>query len=81
MDYSLLIIKRQGKVTGQKGEFPSTREADICYHFGVIDFLEEWTMKRKAERAFKTMITSEEVTAHSPEAYGDRLISFISSII
>lgn len=78
MDYSLLIIKREGKQTGQIGEVKSNAEPQVVYHFGIIDYLEEWTMKRKAERVFKTMITNEEVTAQSPETYSERLIKLIN---
>lgn len=81
MDYSLLIIKREGQPTSQQGEFPSTKEPGIYFNFGVIDYLEEWTLRRKAERVFKTLITSEEVTANSPSNYAERLIEFIHTII
>jgi len=40
MDYSLLIIKREGVATKAAGEYPSLEEPGILYHFGIIDYLE-----------------------------------------
>ena len=74
MDYSLLIIKREGEASGQRGELESSKEPGVYFNIGIIDYLEEWTLRRKAERIFKTLITSEEVTASSPLHYADRLI-------
>lgn len=45
----------------------------MYYNIGIIDYLESWTLKRKAERAFKTMITKKKVTVTSPEEYSKRL--------
>jgi hypothetical protein len=81
MDYSLLIIKREGEATRQSGEYESNFEPGVFFNVGIIDYLEEWTLRRKAERVFKTLITSEEVTASSPLHYADRLIEFIHQII
>lgn len=59
MDYSLLIIKREGQANPERGfaEVPSAANPNEIYNFGIIDYLEPWNLKRKAERAFKTMIT------------------------
>lgn len=81
MDYSLLIIKREGTPTKAAGEYSSPEQPGILYHFGIIDYLEEWTLRRKAERVFKTLITSEEVTANSPLNYSQRLIDFLQQVL
>lgn len=89
MDYSILIIKRKGRVRDREeenypyryNEFPSYAALDEYYNIGIIDYLESWTLKRKAERAFKTMITSKKVTVTSPEEYSRRLSNFIDEII
>ncbi len=39
MDYSLLVVKRKGEETGQKGEYRSTAQPGVFYHLGIIDYL------------------------------------------
>ena len=62
-------------------ECRSTKDTNEYFIIGIIDYLESWTLKRKAERAFKSMITSKKVTAASPEEYGHRLSSFLDEIM
>ena len=59
MDYSLLIIKRKGppQIGNIISEIVSKENPEILYNIGIIDYLESWNLKRKAERAFKTLIT------------------------
>lgn len=83
MDYSLLIIKRKGPPQERQtlSEIKSAENADELYNIGIIDYLEEWTLKRKAERQFKSLITTKKVTATSPEEYSQRLALFVDQII
>lgn len=86
MDYSVLIIKRKFDHDGHGSELKmnecrSTRNEDEYFSIGIIDYLESWTLKRKAERALKSMITSKKVTAASPDEYSYRLTHFLDEIM
>lgn len=81
LDYSLLIIKRKGDATNQFGQFASTKQQNVYYHLGIIDYLESYGQKRKNEQVFKTLITNEEATLNSPQNYSERLIAFINDIL
>lgn len=100
MDYSLLVIKVNWKLIAFSKNRPlsevfpkqtnylervvSEAEEGIYYHFGIIDYLQEWNVGKRTERFWKKILTREFensiVTAEEPHIYSSRLIDFIEAI-
>lgn len=88
MDYSLLLCIENGSDTGAKDE---DYEVDLSrkhrfaydnkiYHIAIIDYIQEWNLKKQAERFYKTMIRrvdGNELSAMEPEQYADRFLKFM----
>jgi hypothetical protein len=75
------VLPRQ---TNYLEKVSSETEEGIYYHFGIIDYLQEWDMTKRTERFLKKMVTREFkesiVTAEEPHIYSSRLIEFIETI-
>lgn len=88
MDYSLLLCIENGNDTGAKDEDYHVdlskkhrfANGDKIYHIAVIDYIQEWNLKKKVERFYKTKIRgldAKELSAIEPEQYADRFLNFM----
>lgn len=80
MDYSLLI--------GIYDEFryPSCRYTvqginGVIYRMGIIDFMQEYTLSKKAEREVKRLMSVEEISSVNPHRYAERFLCFVKHIL
>ena len=80
MDYSLLLVIE--KMQSMK---MSTTRNTICsethpeaYHLGIIDFLQEWNLNKKMERAWKSLKGDpNQISAMEPIGYQQRFNIFL----
>ncbi|RLN57644.1 hypothetical protein BBJ29_000397 [Phytophthora kernoviae] len=95
MDYSLLMGIQSSEFFVDTSQFtqgcrdqlftqPATSVAGpSLYHFGIIDFLQQWTMEKKMERFYKTFIKRKDpdgVSALPPKPYKFRFQQKMSRI-
>ena len=53
-------------------------------HISIIDYLQEWNLSKKSERAWKTLIQRKDpqrISAIEPDAYAQRFRSFMESYV
>jgi hypothetical protein len=77
MDYSLLLVIEQANVfnfRGGRNIFISTNGKQ-AYHMAIIDFLQDWSLSKKAESAWK--MSQGDISAVEPVRYQQRFYSFM----
>ncbi len=58
----------------------ANRYGNAIYHFGIIDILTTYNLKKKTENLLKRFIYSQEkISAVNPEVYGNRLNNFVKN--
>lgn len=63
---------------GMRGSDPFDSPIDEVYFFGIIDFLQGYSIGKNAEHLIKSMVYSEDtMSCIAPEPYADRLFAFI----
>ena len=92
MDYSLLLVIESAK----KGDrfLPTIRgnrisrnmflskDRQIIYHIGIIDYLQNWNYIKKIENIYKTKVLGRDPTqiaAVSNQEYANRFLGFMNS--
>lgn len=75
MDYSLLIGIYDDYITASSRYSIFTHSS--VYNVGIIDILQTYQFKKKAERGLKKIIISEEPSSADPCSYSQRLLNFI----
>jgi 1-phosphatidylinositol-4-phosphate 5-kinase len=75
MDYSLLIGIYDDYITASSRYSIFTHSS--VYNVGIIDILQTYRFKKKAERGLKKIMTSEEPSSADPCSYSQRLLNFI----
>lgn len=75
MDYSLLIGIYDEYSTASSRYSIFTHSS--VYNLGIIDILQTYRFKKKAERGWKKMLTSEDPSSADPCSYSERFINFI----
>lgn len=84
MDYSLLLVgekldKNGPAVSPNRNQIVSSDGADL-YHFGLIDYLQDWNIHKKGEHWAKRLFRGKSGTllsAIEPKAYGQRFRNFV----
>lgn len=57
-------------------------DQSMIYHMGIIDFLQSWTLAKKAENYYKVNMKFQKqirVSCASPGVYRNRFLNFITS--
>ncbi|KAL4087439.1 hypothetical protein PRIC1_013331 [Phytophthora ramorum] len=95
MDYSLLMGIQSSEYFVDTSQLPQARRELLftqpatsvagpsLYHFGIIDFLQQWTMEKKMERFYKTFFKRKDpegVSALPPKPYKFRFQQKMSRI-
>ncbi|CAI5703256.1 unnamed protein product [Peronospora effusa] len=95
MDYSLLMGIQSSEYFVDTSQLPQARRdllftqpatsvaGPSLYHFGIIDFLQQWTLEKKLERFYKTFIKRKDpegVSALPPKPYKFRFQQKMSRI-
>ena len=80
MDYSLLVVREE--VTTDRDSLTRNMggSVNMTCHFGIIDYLQTWTMQKKLETLFKTFLRADKyrlLSSVPPELYQSRFLSFI----
>lgn len=55
-------------------------KTEVVYHLGIIDWLQSWNLKKRAERLSKSLISKEyfnSISAVPPEQYHPRFCRFL----
>ena len=63
--------------------YASSITGPAVYHLGIVDFLQDWTRKKKIERAFKTYVTRKDpdgLSVMHPRHYKERFQSCMLQI-
>ncbi|KAJ8552503.1 hypothetical protein ON010_g10042 [Phytophthora cinnamomi] len=95
MDYSLLMGIQSSEYFVDTSQLPQARRdllftqpatsvaGPSLYHFGIIDFLQQWTLEKKMERFYKTFVKRKDpegVSALPPKPYKFRFQQKMSRI-
>ncbi|CAI5740189.1 unnamed protein product [Hyaloperonospora brassicae] len=95
MDYSLLMGIQSSEYFVDTNQLPQVRRDVLftqpatsvagpsLYHFGIIDFLQQWTLEKKMERFYKTFVKRKDpegVSALPPKPYKFRFQQKMSRI-
>lgn len=95
MDYSLLMGIQSSEYFVDTSQLPRNRRdllftqpatsvaGPSLYHFGIIDFLQQWTLEKKMERFYKTVVKRKDpegVSALPPKPYKFRFQQKMSRI-
>ncbi|CAI5745074.1 unnamed protein product [Peronospora destructor] len=95
MDYSLLMGIQSSEYFVDTSQLPHARRdllftqpatsvaGPSLYHFGIIDFLQQWTLEKKMERFYKTVVKRKDpegVSALPPKPYKFRFQQKMSRI-
>jgi 1-phosphatidylinositol-4-phosphate 5-kinase len=83
MDYSLLLVIEQTNIWKPDSRNRFTSSDNQVYHFGIIDFLQDWNLQKKIERQYKLAFklkkgNSSDLSAVAPEVYQKRFSDFLS---
>ncbi|KAL9657897.1 hypothetical protein ABK040_009483 [Willaertia magna] len=89
MDYSLLIgvLELNNQLDNLnnfqcKYYFPDIENNKIIYLFGIVDYLQEYNMKKKAAKSIKSLMNDvNEISTIPPNKYSERFLKFINSIL
>ena len=77
MDYSVLLVVEQ--LSNKQLQPPKVRNQfsseNQIVHIGIIDYLQDWTLKKKAENFFKSNRLS--ISAVNPKLYETRMVKFM----
>ncbi len=80
MDYSLLIgIYDEFKYPGCR--YTVQGRNGVIYRMGIIDFMQEYTLSKKAEREMKRLMSVEEISSVNPHRYAERFLCFVRNIL
>ena len=79
IDYSLLIAFYSEKVDSTS-RYIVEGDNQFQYSMGVIDFLQQFTLSKKLELAYKKMKCKKNLSVCPPDKYAARFIEFISQI-
>lgn len=75
MDYSLLLGIYDNYITASSRYSIFTHSS--VYNVGIIDILQTYRLKKKAERGWKKILTSEDPSSADPCSYSQRFLNFI----
>ncbi|CAD8075582.1 unnamed protein product [Paramecium sonneborni] len=80
MDYSLLVAVCKNKYENEKRIYCNSSK---CFCFGLIDYTQKFTFKKKLEYFYKFHVKrkGQQISCVNPQIYSQRFISFINSII
>lgn len=95
IDYSLIVIKinLSGFFADNPSDFcssvlqsmlyyKSTKEENVVYLLGIIDYLETWNLRKKGEKWYKSLWNkSEGISAQDPQFYSKRFIEYCKNIL
>lgn len=69
---------------GQRDSMVNVGSPPLTYYFGVIDILQEYTLRKKLEHLFKTRVLRQDrhgLSAVNETEYGERFLAFLESIM
>lgn len=84
MDYSMYLVvehadERPGAEVENRNRAISIDGTEI-YHFGIIDYLQEWNVSKKCEHCFKSLNNDRDmISAVEPLAYMMRFQDYMSA--
>lgn len=87
MDYSLLLgiaknIENYDLKDNLKNRFTriKSKSGNEMYYMGVIDILQKWNLKKKAEMSFKSfLLEKNQLSSIPPKDYAQRFIDFVTT--
>jgi hypothetical protein len=80
MDYSLLVVREEVATTVENLTRNMGGSRNMTCHFGIIDYLQTWSMEKKLETLFKTLLRKDkyrQLSSVPPDLYQSRFLSFI----
>ena len=77
IDYSLLVAIYPERI-GCNNRYLVDGEGELLYSLGIIDFLQQFTLSKKLELAFKRMRCKKGLSVCPSDKYATRFIEFIS---
>ncbi|CAD8074653.1 unnamed protein product [Paramecium primaurelia] len=80
MDYSLIIAICNNQIQDENRIYCNSNK---CYCFGLIDYTQKFTLKKKLEFFYKFHVKrkGQQISCVDPQFYSQRFLSFINSII
>jgi hypothetical protein len=78
MDYSILlgIYDSYDRAFSRYTTFSKVNQV---YNIGIIDFMQDYDIKKKAEREMKKIVSDEEISSIQPDDYAKRFLDFVTN--
>jgi len=76
MDYSILLGVYDNYNEGSS-RYTIFSEVNQVYNIGIIDFMQYYCIKKRAERKMKKIVSNEEISSIEPDEYAKRFLDFV----
>jgi hypothetical protein len=80
MDYSLLLGVYEN-FSDAANRYTVYSTDSIVYNIGIIDFMQEFNLAKKAEREMKKVISGKDISSVNPHRYAERFLSFVDESV
>ena len=79
IDYSLLLVREPISFPVKSSSRNIFASKTMAYHFGIIDFLQDWSFEKRIEAWWKSFkVSREHLSALEPDKYSERFYKFVS---
>ena len=79
MDYSILMVRLKS-LKPLSNAYKDKNYQNVYWRFGIIDFLQLYTVKKQLEREMKLIGTQESVSSIDVISYSERLVDTVNAI-